>query len=361
MTDEPSLAHSFEVDEAATPYGPSWVDQLLRAVANFPGPAWLFYLIGILSTLFVSHSVRWIDGSLPAGSVDILRIAEASLVVLFPAVQQYLNHTARAALAGFRSALDLSEVQFEALEYRLTTVPRRSGGMIGAIGAAVGLLSLLSNPLGFGNSARTSLVAIILSLFFATLTTAFAAVFIYHTLRQLRLVSAVHRMAGQINLFQLAPVYSFSTLTARTGIAIILINSFGYVFVFFASASGGGMTGIYVLFMAFMFLVALACFSLPLNSMHDRLSDEKRRALAEVNRRLEATLQTVHDRLDKGEFQALEQLDRAVAMLISERKLLAEVSTWPWRPETLRGFISSLALPIILYIVTALLGRIIGI
>jgi hypothetical protein len=32
-------------------------------------------------------------------------------------------------------------------------------------------------------------------------------------------------------------------------------------------------------------------------------------------------------------------------------------STWPWRPETLRGFLSAVALPIVIWVITLYLGR----
>lgn len=344
------------------PYPPSWVDRLINWVDKLPGPAWIAYLGGLLTAILLSHAVRWIDGSLPPGSVDFIRVAEAPFLILFPAVQQYLNTTARRALEGFRPALQIGDEEYREVQYRLTTIPSRSGSVAGAIGAALGLLSLLSSPIGYGVTPETSLATKLLTALFAMLTMAFLAVFVFHTIRQLRLVASVHRMAKHINLFQLAPVYSFSTLTSRTGIAIILVLSAGYVFFSFASAQASAVvfSAVDVVVMIFLFLVALACFALPLNSMHYRLSHEKTRVLSDVNRRIEAVINTIHEKLDKGEFHTMDQMEKALSNLITERKVLAEISTWPWRPETLRGFISTLALPVILYVITALLGRILG-
>jgi hypothetical protein len=196
------------------------------------------YLGSLLAAILLSHVVRWIDGSLPAGSVDITRVAEAPFLIFFPAAQQYLNTTARSALEGFRPALQIGDDEYRVLQYRLTTIPSRSGAVAGAIGAALGIMSLLSSPLGYGVTSETSLATEILTGFFAVLTMAFLAVFAFHTLRQLQLVASVHRMAKHIDLFQLAPVHSFSTLTSRTGISIILLLSAGYIFFSFAVAPG---------------------------------------------------------------------------------------------------------------------------
>jgi hypothetical protein len=360
MTSQPGPPASSVGARHIRPYPPSWVDRIIHAVDKFPGPASLAYLGGLLTAILLSHAVRWIDGSLPAGSVDIIRVAEAPFLILIPAVQQHLNATARHALEGFRPALQIGDDEYNKLQYRLTTIPSRSGA--GAVGAALGLLSLLSTPVGYGVTAETSLATGLLTASFAMLTMAFLAVFTYHTLRQLRLVASVHRMAKRINLFQLAPVYSFSTLTSRTGIAILLLLSAGYIFLSFANVrvSGAGFSAVDVLVMIFMLVVAVACFALPLNSMHYQLSQEKTRVLAEVNRRLETTINTVHEKLDNGEFHTMDQMEKALANLITERKVLADVSTWPWRPETLRGFLSTLALPIVLYVINAMVGRILG-
>jgi ABC-type multidrug transport system fused ATPase/permease subunit len=362
MTNQPSSPASLEGVRPTRPYPPSWVDRLISAVDKLPGPAWLAYLACLLSVTLLSHAVRWIDGSLPAASLDTIRVAEAPFLILFPALQQYLNSTARHALEGFRPALQVGDDEYARLQYQLTTIPSRAGGVTGAIGAALGLLSLLSSPLGYGVTPQTSLLTDVIAVFFAMLLVAFAAVFTYHTIRQLRLVASVHRMAMHINLFQLAPVHSFSTLTSRTGIAIILTLTAGYVFSSYVNLrlSAIALSPVDFVIMGFLFLVALACFILPLNSMHHRLSQEKTRLLAEVNRRLEATINTVHERLDRGEFHTMDQMEKALANLITERKVLTEVSTWPWRPETLRGFLSTLALPVILYVITATVGRILG-
>jgi hypothetical protein len=362
MTSQPGPPASSPAAMPIRPYPPSWVDRLINRVDKLPGPAWVVYLGGLLTAILLSHLLRWIDGSLPAVSVDIARVAEVPFLIFFPAAQQYLNTTARSALEGFRPALQISDDEYAILQYRLTTIPSRSGAVTGVIGAALGLMSLLSSPLGYGVTSETSLATDVLTGFFAMLTMAFLAVFTFHTLRQLRFVASVHRMTKHIDLFQLAPVHSFSTLTSRTGISIILLLSAGYLFFSFATApeSTAGYSPVDVAIMVVMFLVALACFALPLNSMHHRLSHEKTRALSEVNRRLEVSFNTVHEQLDKSELHAIDQMDRAIAILITERKVLGEVSTWPWKPGTLRGFLSSFALPVILYVINALAGRVLG-
>jgi len=53
----------------------------------------------------------------------------------------------------------------------------------------------------------------------------------------------------------------------------------------------------------------------------------------------------------------MDDLNKALASLVIERDALARISTWPWRPETLRSFLTSVALPVLIWVVTAFLGR----
>jgi hypothetical protein len=48
-------------------------------------------------------------------------------------------------------------------------------------------------------------------------------------------------------------------------------------------------------------------------------------------------------------------LETALKALTSERLLVRSISTWPWDPGTLRGFVSTLLVPIVLWLVTRLL------
>jgi hypothetical protein len=276
----------------------AWVDRL-------PWPSWLFYLAVLLAGVLIRHAVRWLDGSLPVGSLNMALIAEAPFLVLTPVTQHHLNATARRALQEFRPALQIDDAQYAILEYQLTTVPARAGVVAGVLGAAVAFLIITFDPASFGVFATTSLIANVLAASYAMLASAFTLVFIYHILRQLRLVDTIHAMAKHINLFQLGPIYAFSSLTARTGLVIVLYVYYDYFFFYYLGVQGNpglietvGLVG--------MFVVALACFVLPLNGIHRRLVQEKAHLLAEANRRTERTISALHQRVDDGEYDKVD-------------------------------------------------------
>jgi hypothetical protein len=95
--------------------------------------------------------------------------------------------------------------------------------------------------------------------------------------------------------------------------------------------------------------------------MHRRLGDEKQRLLLDADERYSLLVDRFNGQLDKAMFTDLESTGRAIATLTTQRDSLAKVSTWPWRPETLRSLLSTIAAPIILYLASRLLGRFIGV
>ena len=345
---------------AGLPYAPSWVDRILQWIDRLPLPAWLFYLIVLFVALLIEHVIQWAEGSLPAGTISPTLVAEAPFLIFAPAAQQYLNETARQALREFRPALQIDDIQYATLEYELTIVPARAGFLAGLLGLALAILSLVSTPAAFGLSPTTSTATSIVIIFYLIVQAPFYAVLVYHTLRQLRLVASIHAMVKEINLFQLFPVYAFSSLTARTGLVIVLLIYYTYFFFYFLNIRGStpGLLG--TISSVILLLVALACFVLPLLGMHRRLAHEKSRLLGESSRRLESTLAALHERVDHGEYEKVDGMQKAVAALQTEYQIIDKISTWPWRTETLRTFLTTITLPIIMYLISRFIGRLVG-
>lgn len=360
MTKLASTVSNRKEGYAGLPYAPSWVDRLLDWIDRLPLPAWLFYLIVLFIALLIEHMIQWAEGSLVAGALSLALVAEAPFLIFAPAAQQYLNKTARQALREFRPALQIDDAQYAILEYELTVIPARAGFFAGLVGLALAIFSLLSTPDAFGLSPTTSTATSIVIILYIIIQAPFYAVLVYHTLRQLRLVASIYAMVKDINLFRLFPVYAFSSLTARTGLAIVLLVYYTYFFFYSLNVRGStpGMLG--TISSVILLLVALACFVLPLTGMHRRLAQEKARLLGESSRRLESTLVALHERVDHGEYDKVDGMQKAVAALQAEHQIIDKISTWPWRTETLRTFLSTLTLPIILYLISRFLGRMVG-
>jgi hypothetical protein len=53
-------------------------------------------------------------------------------------------------------------------------------------------------------------------------------------------------------------------------------------------------------------------------------------------------------------------LNKIVAAITNEREILAKIPTWPWPPGTLRTVASVLLVPVLLFLIQAILRRWLG-
>jgi hypothetical protein len=56
----------------------------------------------------------------------------------------------------------------------------------------------------------------------------------------------------------------------------------------------------------------------------------------------------------------MDDMNKALASLETERNLLTRIPTWAWQPEALRGLVVALVLPLVLWLVQALLQRLLA-
>ena len=104
----------------------------------------------------------------------------------------------------------------------------------------------------------------------------------------------------------------------------------------------------------------MAAFVLPLWIVHHRLELEKRSLLAGINGRMKTTLLDQHQAMDLKDYEKLGQLNGVMASLKGEQELLLKIPTWPWRSGSLTGFLSAIALPIIIFLLQRLLANVLG-
>ncbi len=344
------------IDPAELPYRASWVDHLIHWIKRLPIPSWLVY-VGLFSilTLFI-HTGYWIDGYIPFGRYDtpILYRIVPIYPVTFLAAIHYLDNTARRSFDDFRPALGKSESETARLRYELTTIPSRQAWVAAVIGVAFGLFVVfLSDYVPFSESTPYAFgIVIVIAIFGFVMT----AEMLYHTVRQLRLVSHIHSIATEINLLHFAPLYAFSRLSAQTGLFFILIVYFDLV----VNSETLKNPGLLVLNVLVLPLIAIACFILPIEGMHRRLVLEKQRLQREVNQRLEASMKQLYQRVDAADLQDADAMNKTISSLITTRELIAKIPTWPWQPETSALFFSALSLPVIVFLIQMLLKNLFG-
>lgn len=354
--------HRTEVDpiqqeaSALRPYPPSFVDGLMKAVKQLPIPYGLTYLVLFVLESLILHVSSWVDGWLAA-------YAFSPVLLLFPvwlwlplAIMTYLNSTALEALSSFSPLLDMQPEAMQQRKYEFTTLPVRGAVISSILWAVVYLVFtyLAFRPVFLAYFGAGTLAAVAITCA-GLVSYAVGSAIYYHSFRQLRLVHETVRMVKQFDLFRLDPVYAFSRLTSRTGMAWVLLLS--ATLLIFPIQIALVQT---LMMLTLQILLAVAAFALPLWIVNQRLVAEKRRLLAGHDQRVKATLVRLHQSLDDNEVGQAEQANSALSGLAAERDILARIPTWPWRTGLLTGFLSVIALPIILFIIQLLITKWLG-
>jgi hypothetical protein len=336
------------------PFPPSYLDRFMDAIERLPIPYWLTY-----SSLFVIqglllHVLSWLDGWLPAYTFEgILLLHPLWLWVPF-AIMTYLNRTSLEAITSFSPLLGDDVEAVDRLRHEFTTMPNRGVLMSVTIWALlyVLFLSIALRPLvavyEFGPFITA--ISVVLGVFSFTQ----GGTMYYHSIRQLRLVSRTVQRVKHFNVFQIEPVYAFSRLTARTGIAWVFISTALLLIIPRRFAAPFLTMAVSQIF------VAILVFALPLWSVHQRLTVEKRVLQAGLQVRVESTLAQLHRELDENEFGEIAGINDALAGLEAERAVLQRIPTWPWRPGTLSGFLSVVVLPLVIFLVQLAIENILG-
>ena len=199
---------------------------------------------------------------------------------------------------------------------------------------------------GVTDSALVMTVSAILG----PVTLALSFTMILHGINQLRLVSELHRKAGNVNLFQLDPAHAFSKLTARIGMGLV-------VMVVVAIIQNGAGSFFALSFSGVVLLLAVISFTAPLSGMRAKLNAEKSRLLRESNARIERLYQEINEKADQSDYSLAGEQRTALQTLLLQREEIEKISTWPWEARTLRSFASTFLLPIMLWFITRLLER----
>lgn len=350
---EPQL-DQHEVGEAA-PYPPSFIDRLIDFIQRLPIPYGITYLLLFLLESALFLIISWIDGWLPAFAFD-------PIVLLFPiwlwgplAIVSYLDSLSLRTLSEFGPLLDISSEKKRSLEYEFTTMPARNVLLSALSWSGIYILFwyLAFRPggsaYGLGPSAMRAYFVFGMVSFFV------GSVIYYHSVRQLRLVSRTVKMAGQIDLFRLDPVYAFSVLTSRTGIGWVILLTLTLLI---APLELGNIPELSTLIL--QIALAMGAFLLPLRFVNQRLVQEKRGRLAELDQRLKLILARLHQQIDENSLQEVTRLNDALKGLIIEREILAKIPTWPWRPGLFAGFLTVIVFPIMLFLIQFGLGEWLG-
>jgi hypothetical protein len=357
---EVSTVPSSATENGDRPFEPSWIDLLIDRIEHFPGPPWLAYLLIFLASILINTAAYWLDGSVQFGTFVISRIAEVPLLISLLPLIHYLNNVAETALSEFRPIMEVTDVQYSSLRFQFSTLPSRLGWLSLAIGLPLAAMSVITSPALWQLSESSSLFMVVYRSIIAAGIFVFTTTFLFHTIHQLRMVDRLQRMPSKISLFQTSPIYALSSLTARTGLAYAMLCYY-MVFLYYGLKMFGPQPAFSFvdLFTAGLVLLAsVASFIIPLLGMHDRLVVEKARALYEANKRIELVIAKLHEQVDSSTSGDADIVNKNLSSLLLESETLSKMSTWPWKPETLRGLVGAITLPVVVWLITTVLDRI---
>ena len=340
------------------PYAPSWLDRLTDAVARLPGPYWLYYLIvGILLALGRTI-IGWVDGSYPVGTFFAVHVIDGLIPAYFLFAMHLLDDLARRAMADYRPRLRGGDAEYEELTHRLTTMPFRTSLVIGILAIVEGAIyiPLLLSPVDIAASHYlTSPAATVADTVLSLLAGLFMVTFGFHTLRQLWLISRIYTRHTNVSIFDTGGLYALSRVTAVTAVALLF---FTYIYFALYITNGSINSVINGVVVALIVLGALLAFVVPLWGAHRLLQRAKNARQSEVAQRIEAASDALHAKTDAAAYSdEIGHIKTALDGLLIERGVVAKASTWPWEPDAVRGVLTAVLLPILIWLVTRVLER----
>jgi hypothetical protein len=365
-TSSPPVAETFK-----PPYPPSWFDRFTAWIDRLPGPAWAFYVLLAVGTIIGISAVHWLEGAYPLGTTKGEQLLIGGSLAYFLGLMHYLDKAAGSAIASFRPFLSLPKAgarssikdraTFESLAYQLTTLPRRPALLATLVGLAftaialVGDLTSGSVPAYLAGSAGTPLSTASVLIAFIPINILIPLI-LYHTVHQLVQVSRIYTKHARINIYQLQSLYALSLPGAYTALGLILFVYGLWAITGPAEAANAIQIGITLVFAA----IAVSTFAWPLLGAHRRLVEEKAARLADASSHFEAATRELHRRMDSGRLLHMDDLNKAIATLEIEQNALRKIPTWPWQPGAVRAVVAALLLPVAVWALETILGRVLG-
>ncbi|MQC25895.1 MAG: hypothetical protein DWG76_00380 [Chloroflexi bacterium] len=348
--------------ETNRPYSPSWVDRFTDWIESLPIPIWAFYVILYLIAAISLNVASWINGAHPWGEPSFAQFYNAIWLPLALFVIHNTDRVAHHALDRFGPLVDDKAAKLDDIRYQMTTMPARTVLWISIIAVLLLTFGALQDPeliVYELTDGPIHPITWILSALFGITSYSMAPLMIYHSIRQLNLVTKAYALMDTVNVFHQQPLYAFSGLTMRTALFLVgqvYITYVGGNLVDPSSAEGAINLVLSIVIIPLSIVVVL----LPLWGIHQRLADAKGNVLEANSIQLEKTQTKLYAALNKGNYAEIDGLDRGLSSLYKVREQVKSLPTWPWAAGTFRNFLSAIFIPMLLWGLQVLLSRYVG-
>jgi hypothetical protein len=349
---------SVAATEVIRPFPPSWLDRLTAWVDRLPLPAPAFCALAGLAAVVLFVLIDGLSGHGLLYALHPFHIVLAVELIYVIALVHFLDREAGRALEGMSPLLTCDQAGYSVLLYQLTTIPARATLWTGVVGALAGLTAIVvervATPHAFAMLILPGAGRFVLEIWLVLTWFAFGGLF-FHTYHQLRLISYIYTTHTRIDLDQYRPLFNFSRVSALTAIGLLVLP-----YAWYASVPGLIQEPIGILFGALFPIFAVIAFVGPLVGVHHLLVDAKERALAENAQALKVARAELYLRSTARQLESASEMHDMLAALRNEREALERVNTWPWQSETIRSVIVALILPLVLWFIQWLLGRLLA-
>lgn len=335
------------------PYKPSWIDDFNNWVKKLSIPAWIFYVVFGFVLIVVQMLFLWLEDDL--GQVELVPVIifNGLFTPFLLGLIYLLDNQSITALNSMKPVLDLTDSVFDQYEYKLSNMPFARPLIAGLTVLVIVILMerLWTVPVRYAALERLPVFAFVFHV--TDKSSAFLfGVFIYHTIRQLRLVNTINSNHIRINLFNLGPLQAFSRLTASTAVGLV-VGVYGWMLINPELLTDPGIFG----FAVIITILAVSVFVWPLYGVHRRMEVAKEKELHEIDLRFEAILSKFNQRFREENYANIETLNGTISSLEIQHRRVKAISTWPWRTETARFALTAIALPLGLAIIQFLIEQ----
>lgn len=338
---------------AGQPFKPYWTSRFFDWIEGLPTPPWSFYLAIFLASGLLSSFYMWATGATPWGEFQAIIMLTGYWSVETLAFNHYLARASKSAFDEFAPLLQAEPDELARRRFEFSHLPRWPTILWGVVG------------IGFAVFMTTYQSEILVPFERPFLIEAFSWIpsglflfeFIYRLIYQLSHVQRLYAAIPEIDLLGLGSVHALAGFSARAGILILL---FIYLNPSFIYAPDILNDPVFFVVGTLMSALAIAAFILPLVEIRRRLVSEKERLQGEIGSYIETSRRRLQHRIDDDDYEHVAELRHAVRAFIDLDAKIDSISVWPWSAGTLRGFLSAILLPIILWLTQQVLARLLG-
>lgn len=333
-------------------FRPHFTDRIIAWIESLPFSNWGFYVLFFIAVGLAFTLLSWVLRINQPGRFFASYFLLGTWFVENLFINHFLVRIARGALDEFKPMIPTENARYQQTRYEITHIPGGAANIWFFAGALVGLgvVSYASDHLDMALLLPRLFLQLTAGVGFALfLTAAFRAI------HQLKIVRRLLREIPKFSLYDLSSIYALSLFPAKMilmNVVYLWVNP--AVLIFPGLFSDLNLLGFWVFF---SLLPAFAIYP-SFHGIRRRLIREKDAMLKENSQHLEAASREIYLRMGSGQHSGMAELEKGVSALLAFRREIESVSTYPWKPDTMRWLSTAMVLPLVLWIIQFVVQRV---